>query len=232
MENITAQLYSVEGKAKGDIVLPTTIFGRNWNADLMHQVITTMMGNARMGNAHTKDRSEVSGGGKKPWRQKGTGSARHGSRRSPIWVKGGRAHGPRSDKNYSGKINKKTKTAALFVALSRKFRDGQIMFTERLTLSEMKTKQADTFVQAVSTIEGFATLATPNPVNMLLVIPAFDENIAKSFRNLPFATVRDVQSLNPLDIMKYRYVVITSPDDCFAFLNSKVADKKLTTANA
>jgi len=232
MEKLTAQLYSVEGKDKGTVELPVSIFGLNWNADLLHQVITTMQGNARLGNAHTKDRSEVSGTGKKPWQQKGTGSARHGSRRSPIWVGGGSSHGPRNTKDYSGKINKKSRVKALFVALSQKLRDGQIMFTQRVELSEMKTKQADTIVQGLATVAGFETIATPNPVNMLLVLPAFDEIVAKSFRNLPFVTVRDIQSLNPLDVMKYRYIVMTSPEDCLAFLNSKIADKTLEKTNA
>jgi len=225
MKKLSAQLYNVEGKAKGTIDLPESIFALAWNSDLLHQVITTMTANARQGNAHTKDRSEVSGGGKKPWRQKGTGSARHGSRRSPIWIGGGIAHGPRSDKDYSGKINRKTKIKALFVALSQKLRDSQILFTERITLPEMKTAQADTFVQAIGTIPGFETIATLNPVNMLLVVPMRDEMVEKSFRNLPFCTVRDVQSLNPLDIMRYRYIVMTSPDDCVAFLESKIEKK-------
>jgi large subunit ribosomal protein L4 len=232
MEKITAQLYSVEGKDKGSIDLPASIFGLNWNADLVHQVVTTMQANARLGNAHTKDRSEVSGTGKKPWRQKGTGSARHGSRRSPIWSGGGASHGPRNAKDYSGKINKKAKVKALFVALSQKLRDAQVLFTERIEFSEMKTKQADTVVQGLSSIAGFETLATPNPVNMLLVLPAFDENVAKSFRNLPYVTVRDIQSLNPLDVMKYRYIVMTSPEDCVAFLNARTTKETLTEANA
>ncbi|MBP6925888.1 MAG: 50S ribosomal protein L4 [Candidatus Pacebacteria bacterium] len=232
MEKITAQIYSVEGKAKGMVELPSEIFGLSWNGDLVHQVVTTMLGNARLGIAHSKDRSEVSGGGKKPWRQKGTGSARHGSKRSPIWRHGGVSHGPRNSKDYSGKINKKTKVKALFVALSRKLRDGQMMFTENLDLSEIKTKHADTFVQSISAIAGFETLATPNPVNMLLVTPVKNEMIEKSFRNLPFATVREVQSLNPLDVVKYRYIVMMSPEDCTAFLSSKINKDTLTVATA
>lgn len=234
MANISAKLYTVEGKAKGTVDLPESIFALSWNSDLLHQVVTTMTANARQGNAHTKDRSEVRGGGKKPWRQKGTGSARHGSRRSPIWIGGGITHGPRSEKDYSGKINRKTKIKALFIALSQKLRDSQILFTERITLPEIKTKQADTFVQAIAAVPGFETIGTPNPVNMLLVVPSRDEMTEKSFRNLPFCTVRDIQSLNPLDVVRYRYIVMTSPDDCVAFLESKIEkkDKKEKTVKA
>src|SRR3989344_3523977 len=102
-----AKIYNSKGEQSGKISLPETIFGVAWNADLVHQVITSMMSNAREPIAHTKTRGEVRGGGKKPWQQKGLGRARHGSIRSPIWVGGGITHGPRNDENFSRKINKK-----------------------------------------------------------------------------------------------------------------------------
>ena len=105
-------IYSKDGKQKGKINLPEDIFGLKWNADLVHEVITSLGMAKRSPIAHTKNRGEVSGGGKKPWQQKGTGRARHGSIRSPIWVGGGVAHGPRNEKNFMRKVNKKVKDGA------------------------------------------------------------------------------------------------------------------------
>ncbi len=115
-----SKIYNTSGKSVGNIKLPEGIFGLKWNADLVHEVVRLMNSNSRTAIAHTKTRGEVRGGGKKPWKQKGTGRARHGSSRSPIWVGGGVTHGPRNDKNFDRKINKKAKTKALFTILSRK----------------------------------------------------------------------------------------------------------------
>ena len=101
------EIYNKEGQSSGTINLDDQLFDLKWNADLVHQVVRSMESNARQSNADTKGRGDVRGGGKKPWRQKGTGRARHGSSRSPIWVGGGVAHGPTSEKNYDKKINKK-----------------------------------------------------------------------------------------------------------------------------
>ena len=113
-----ASIYNTSGKPVGKTKLSESVFGLPWNADL------------------------VRGGGKKPWKQKGTGRARHGSTRSPIWVGGGVAHGPRNDRNYDRKINKKVKTKALFTILSRKFQDGQILFVDSIDMAAPKTKEA------------------------------------------------------------------------------------------
>ncbi|MCL5782115.1 MAG: 50S ribosomal protein L4, partial [Patescibacteria group bacterium] len=130
-----ATIYNQSGKTSGKITLPEEVFGLSWNADLVHEVVRLMNSNARPNVAHAKTRGEVRGGGKKPWRQKGTGRARHGSTRSPIWVGGGVAHGPRNEKNYSRKINKQAKRKALFTILSKKFKDGEIMFYTKSILS-------------------------------------------------------------------------------------------------
>src|SRR6478609_7180183 len=112
-----ATLYNKKGEKAGKVTLPESLFGLPWNADLVHQVVTSMQDNARLSIAHTKDRGEVRGGGKKPWKQKGTGRARHGSSRSPIWKGGGITHGPLAEKNYKQKINKKMASKALAAAL-------------------------------------------------------------------------------------------------------------------
>ncbi|MDE1941428.1 MAG: 50S ribosomal protein L4, partial [Patescibacteria group bacterium] len=112
-----ATVYNQQGKSAGKISLPEDIFNVPWNADLVHEIVRLMNSNSRTPVAHTKTRGEVRGGGRKPWKQKGTGRARHGSTRSPIWVGGGVAHGPRNEKNYSRKINRKAKSKALFTIL-------------------------------------------------------------------------------------------------------------------
>src|ERR1700722_10641927 len=117
-----APIYNSQGKKAGSIELPESVFGVAWNDSLMHQVVTSMQDNARTNVAHTKDRGDVRGGGKKPWRQKGTGRARHGSIRSPIWRGGGVTHGPRNEKDFSRTIPKKMRAKALYIALSRKLR--------------------------------------------------------------------------------------------------------------
>src|SRR3989344_6001738 len=133
-------VYNQKGQEAGKLTIPESIFGLPWNADLVHQVVVAMTSSMRHPIANTKTRGEVSGGGKKPWQQKGTGRARHGSTRSPIWVGGGIAHGPRKEKNYDRKINKKAKTKALYTILSQKTRDGEILFVENLSFGMPKAK--------------------------------------------------------------------------------------------
>lgn len=219
-------IYNTTGAKSGSIDLPETIFGLSWNADLVHQVVTGMQANARTQTTHTKDRSEVSGGGKKPWRQKGTGQARHGSRRSPIWVGGGVAHGPRNEKDYSKKINKKMKIKALYTVLSRKLRDGQMLFVDPIDLAEIKTKDAEKMVKALSTISGYETITTAKKNNILITIPTKNETLEKSFRNIPYVTIDDVHNLNPVDVVNYRYMIISAPKESIEFLESKVAKKQ------
>lgn len=215
-------IYNTQGKSAGTIDLPESVFGLPWNADLVHQVVLSMQSNARTNTTHTKDRSEVSGTGKKPWRQKGTGNARHGSRRSPIWVGGGVAHGPRNERDYTKKINKKAKTKALFTALSQKLRDGHILFVEPVVMKEIKTKDAEAIVKALSGVKGFETITTDKKNNILMTLPVKDEAAEKSFRNLSYLTIDDIRNLNPVDVMKYRYMIISAPKESVEFLESKI----------
>src|SRR5262249_46854734 len=135
-----ATIFDIKGGKAGTVSLPAELFAAPWNADLVHQVVTGMQANARPTVANTKFRGEVSGGGKKPWKQKGTGRARHGSTRSPIWVGGGTTHGPRAEKVYAVKINKKMRSAALASVLSKKLADGEVIFVDSLAFSAPKTK--------------------------------------------------------------------------------------------
>lgn len=207
-----AAVYNQAGENKGTINLPEKVFGLKWNQDLVHQVSVSMMANQRAGTAHTKTRADVSGGGKKPWKQKGTGRARHGSSRSPIWIKGGVTFGPRSDKDYSKKINKKMRTKALFTVLSKKFKTGNILFIDSLSLSELKTKNAQDILSKLSAVKGFERLSTKKKTAALLAIPNRDEKIEKSFRNIPSVTISQVQDLNLLDALKFNSIILVGAE--------------------
>lgn len=213
--------YNLTGTKEGTIDLPESMFDVAWNGDLVHQVVTSMRSNMRASVAHVKDRSEVSGTGKKPWRQKGTGQARHGSRRSPIWRTGGITHGPTNDRNYTKKINKKMKIKALGAMLSQKLRDGQILFVSPLELGAIKTKDAAAILHNLATIQGFETINTPKANNILMTIPEHNEVVEMSFRNIPHVTLENIHTLNPLDLAQYRYLIISAPQESVEFLARK-----------
>jgi len=230
MENISHKIYSVSGKEAGTTDLPGNIWALPWNADLVHQVVTSMQSNARATTANAKGRGEVRGGGKKPWRQKGTGRARHGSNRSPIWVGGGTTHGPSSDKNYDKKINKKMRAKALFVALSQKLRDNQIMFVDSLTFSAIKTKDAQNVLNNLEKVSGFETINTNKPNNILVFTSEKNEMVSKSFRNIPHVTLEDARNMNVADIMNFRYIIVANPDETNTMLATKLSSKTETKA--
>lgn len=219
------QVYNEKGKEVGKINLPKEIFGLPWNGDLVHQVVTAMQANARTPVAHARTRGEVRGGGKKPWRQKGTGRARHGSTRSPIWVGGGVAHGPRNEKSYKQKINKKMKWKALFTVLSKKFKDGQILFLEELNLKDIKTKDAVSVLKSLSTISGFEKISGAKRPNTYITCPAKSDILKKSFANIKTVEVDEVKNMNPVDLLSYKYIVISHPTESFAFLGGKIEKK-------
>jgi large subunit ribosomal protein L4 len=216
------QIYNQKGKAVGKLELPESIFGIPWNGDLVHQVVTAMQANSRTPIAHTKDRSDVRGGGRKPWKQKGTGRARHGSSRSPIWIGGGVTHGPRNEKSYDQKINKKMKAKALFTVLSEKFRKGQILFLEELALKNIKTKDAVEVIKDLSSIKGFERIVGGKKPNTYITIPAKGETLKKSFANIPTVEIDEVRNINPVDLLAFRYIIISQPKESFAFLGGKM----------
>ena len=206
-----ATVFSKEGKSAGDVTLPESVFGIEWNADLVHDVVVGMQANAREGNAHTKDRSEVRGGGKKPWRQKGTGRARHGSRRSPIWTGGGVTFGPRSEKDYSVKLNKKVKAKAFATVLSKKLADDEVIFVDSLTMSEPKTKDAKAAFVAIAGGAKHEDMARKRKNAALIVLPERDLVTEKSFRNFGNIEVAQAKDINPVDLLTYKYVVVAEP---------------------
>ena len=224
--DLTSVVYDQKGKEKGEVTLPGSIFGLKWNADLVHQVVTSLQSNARAGTADARDRSDVSGGGRKPWKQKGTGRARHGSTRSPIWKGGGVTHGPTSEKVYLKKVNKKMRAKALFTALSKKFADGEILFLESLKFDSMKTKDAVATLNTLSKIRGFDRLAGSKKIAAHLTTVGKDENTTKSFANIPYVAYDDVQNLNVVDVLSHRYLVISNPNDAISFLAKKLESKR------
>ncbi len=222
-------IYSMDGKASGNLSLPETVFGVQWNPDLVHDVVVAMQSNARGGNAHAKDRSEVKATTRKPWKQKGTGRARHGSRVSNIWTGGGVAHGPRNEKDYSKKLNKKVRAKALASTLSKKHEDGEVVFVDSLTFAEPKTATAKAAMAAIAKSADKAALATKRQNAALVVLAERNEATEKSFRNFGNYTVKAVKDINPVDLLTYKYVVIAEPQAAVATLESRVAPRGAAT---
>ena len=219
---MNAKVYSQEGKETGKVELPEAVFGVAWNPDLVHEVVIGMQANSRNSTAHTKDRSEVRGGGRKPWKQKGTGRARHGSRRSPIWTGGGITFGPRSEKNYGVKINKKVRTKALAMVLSKKMTDQEVFFVDSLAMDDPKTKEAKTIVANLAKGVGAEMLATKRKNAAIVVLANRNLATEKSFRNFGNIEVAQAKDINPVDLLTYKYVVVADANDSVEILNHRV----------
>lgn len=202
MEN---KIYNQEGKEAGKVKLAEKFFNLPWNPDLVHQVVESMRANQRITIAHAKGRGEVRGGGKKPWRQKGTGRARHGSIRSPIWKGGGVTHGPTKEKVYAQKINKKMKQKALLVSLSQKLRDKEILILDKLEFKEPKTKEGARVFKNLSAIPGYETIAKKTT---LVALAGKNEKTRRALRNLPKISTEEARNLNALDLLSFKYLVI------------------------
>lgn len=223
------KIYSQTGEKIGTTNLPEAVFGAAWNPDLVHEVVVAMQGNARAGTAHAKDRSEVRGGGQKPWRQKGTGRARHGSRRSPIWTGGGVTHGPLKDKDYSRKLNRKVRAKALASTLSKKFSDGEIIFVESIKFEEPKTAIAKTILTALAQATELPSLADKRRNGALVVLPERDITVEKSFRNFGNLSVVQAKDVNSVDLLTFKYVIVVGPDQSVKTLSQRASTKVPTT---
>lgn len=192
-------VYNQTGEKTGSAVLPKEIFEVKFNADLVHQIAVSLMANKRQISAHAKTRGEVRGGGKKPWRQKGTGRARHGSIRSPLWKGGGVTHGPRNDRIFAVEIPKKMRRKALLMVLSQKARDNQIVVLDKMNFEKPKTKEmAKTMSKLPCSLH-----------STLVVMPNYDKNIFLSARNINKTDVDDARNLNVLDLLNHKYLLIT-----------------------
>jgi len=194
---IKAKIYNLEGIETGEMELPEGIFGVEMKDDLVHQAFVAQVSNSRQVLADTKDRGEVRGGGKKPWKQKGTGRSRHGSSRSPIWKGGGVTFGPTSDRNYSKKINKKMKTKALFMVLSSKARDNEMIVLDDAKLEKVSTK----------TMSG-ALKKLPVKGKVLFSLSRKNDQVFKSIKNIPNVSMIASDSLNVADLLKNKTFVI------------------------
>jgi len=181
-----------------DLELSEKLFDVARNDDLLHQITVIQQGNQRQVSAKVKDRSEVRGGGKKPWRQKGTGRARHGSTRSPIWIGGGVTHGPTAERNYKKKMNVKMRRKALFTVLSEKFRQKQIVILDSLSMKDAKTKE---LVEILKNLP-FEKKST------LLVLPSMDVKIIRAAKNIPHIKTVQARELSALQLVQTTYVVL------------------------
>lgn len=218
-----APLYNIKGTSAGEIELPEVVFGEKRNDALVRQVILAHQANARTPVAHTKGRGEVRGGGKKPWKQKGTGRARHGSIRSPIWRGGGTTHGPRSEKDYSQKINRKMNAKALAVLLSQKLKTGRVLFVDALTMNAPKTKDAKAALLSLGKVDGYKELATRRNNAALILTGARESAVTKSFRNMGNVSVVEARSVSPVDVAKYRFVVFADAPVSIKALESRIS---------
>lgn len=181
------------------------IFGAKVSEALIHQAMVCQMSNARQVLAHTKDRSEVSGGGKKPWKQKGTGRARAGSSRSPIWIGGGVTFGPLKDRNFTKNINKKMKQGAIFMTLSDRLASGDLAIVEKFEIEEFKTKVFNELVESFLN----KVFATNKKKSILLINDKKDDKVKYSGRNIKGVEIINIDNLNLLDLLKYKSIILT-----------------------
>jgi len=190
--------YNQRGEEIEQTKLPAEIFEVKINPDLIHQVVVAQMANRRKVTAHTKGRGEVRGGGRKPWRQKGTGRARAGSIRSPIWRGGGVTFGPTKERVFKKKINKKIRRKALLMALSGKAKNDLLILLDEIKLKKSKTKLMAEILKKLPCQEK----------STLLVLSGMDKNIITAARNLSNTEIRQARDLNALDLLQFKYLVM------------------------
>lgn len=194
------KVYNQAGQEVGDLQLNPSLFEVKIDPAFIHRIAVAQTANSRQVLAHTKGRSEVRGGGKKPWKQKGTGRARHGSNRSPIWVGGGITFGPTKERNFACKINKAERRKALSMVLSDKVANKNFVVVDELNFSEIKTKLVATMLEKL-----------PIGRNVLMILPPENKDTVKATRNIAKVKPISVKSLNIIDLLKNETVVISRP---------------------
>lgn len=211
--SIKVKVYNQSAEALRDIDLSPEVFALEANHDLIHQAALAQAGNERQVLAHAKDRSEVAGGGKKPWKQKGTGRARAGSSRSPIWIGGGVTFGPSKDRNFSKNLNKKMRQKALKMLLSDKVKHSSLVVLDNLKLAEYKTKD---FIKVLEALE---KSLLPERRSLLILSNEKDEKLYFSARNLKGVKVINLENINILDLLNFKHLLIN--EDAIKSINKQ-----------
>ena len=193
----SVKLYDMKAKEVGTLELADALFNTEYNESVIHQAVVARLANERQGTKSTLTRSEVRGGGAKPWRQKGTGRARQGSIRSPQWVKGGVVFAPKS-RDFSKKMNAKAKTVALLSALSQKIRDDEVIFIDEIKVAEAKTKEMVAFLKAFNLEK-----------TVLLVMDNADEAVLRASANIPAVSTIAASQINTYDVVKNAKIVMS-----------------------
>lgn len=226
-----ASIYNFNGEVVGKELLDDIIFNVPVKPEIVQQAVVAQQANSREVVAHTKDRSEVRGGGRKPWKQKGTGRARHGSIRSPLWAGGGVTFGPNNERNFSKKINKKVRKSALRMVLTDRAKNNAIYLVEDTIIPEKKTKSAHVLLKNLKLRKTKEVVKNEDDGNkkniiakersILVVLPKEKKEFSKFFRNIARVTPISVESLNVVDIMKNQYLVmpISSIDAIYKLYN-------------
>lgn len=203
-------LYNKQGEKAGTVTASDVLIAAEANNDLVHQVAHVQMSNQRQVLAHAKDRSEKRGGGRKPWRQKGTGRARHGSTRSPIWVGGGATHGPTRERNFKKTVTRAAATKALSCVLSARQRDGRLLVVDTMDLGG-KTKTAVDFLNTVTPNFSEYLSRKDKHSRVLVVLPGTDADVSvrRAMTNIPYADTVRASDLTALAVLSYPYLLLT-----------------------
>lgn len=213
--------YTQTGEKKGKATLPDSVFALPENRDLLAQAIRVLQGRGRRTIAHTKTRDEVRGGGRKPWQQKGTGRARHGSIRSPLWRGGGVTFGPTSARNFSLEMPRGMRSKALAVALSAKLRDKELAIIDTLALKEVKTKQ---MAQVRTVVAASAFPEAREGASMLMVTAGFDGGVKRASKNITKLMYRTAENLTALDVLTARNLLLEN--DAIAVLVKRIVGEQ------
>ncbi len=215
--SIKLKVYNQKGENTKEIEVSDKVFGVKANQVVINEAVAAQRANERQVLANTLDRSEVRGGGKKPWRQKGTGRARAGSSRSPIWIGGGVTFGPTKDRNFKKKINKKARQAAMYMVLSDRLSDNRLLVVENPALAEIKTKVMNEAVtnleekvlKVVSTDAKSGKKTRTERRSVLMVSAEYDDKLIRSVRNLSGVSIINFENMNILDLLKGKTLVLT-----------------------